>query len=650
MSHKHIFNSPDGLVLKSLRGAAALNPLIRLHAPSKSVYVAHPSPSLALAVITGGGAGHEPAHAGYTGAGMLTASVSGDIFASPSAKQILACIQLAAFNGAGTPRDVLIVINNYTGDRLNFGLAIEQARALHPAINIATVLVADDVSLLGRPSLVGPRGLGGNIFVCKVLGAFAAAGGTLTRTKHLGDALVANLRSIGAALGHCHVPGRSSSNANDDGRGSSDDDDNDHDDGIAPGHVEIGLGLHNEPGVRRAALASPTWLVREMVRLVRESGEGWARVGGGSPASDWIRPDDQVVLFINNLGGVSQLEMSAVVDEVVGCLSTHTVHPVRVYLAPFMTSLNAPGFSISLVNVTRTGEQLEAGDTPAVDLLALLDAPTDAHAWTGVRVWPVSPPLSASDKDAEDVLRAIQDTYSVPSSSGPETTTPGSSATAAAPFTPPQLTAALRAACAAVRAAERDMTRFDTVVGDGDCGETFAGGARAVLAALDSGSLNPSKTAPAALVAGVGAILEGNMGGTIGALFAIFFTAWSRALRSPSPESASSLSAALKALGAHTPARPGDRTVVDALAPLCAALDASSSTPLARLEAAARAARAGAESTRGMGARLGRASYVAGESGDGVEGDNTGLEGVPPDPGAWGVAVMMEGFVAGVKA
>ncbi|KAH7908822.1 DAK2 domain-containing protein [Hygrophoropsis aurantiaca] len=127
-------------------------------------------------------------------------------------------------------------------------------------------------------------------------------------------------------------------------------------------------------------------------------------------------------------------------------------------------------------------------------------------------------------------------------------------------------------------------------------------------------------------------------------VFAIFFTAWSRALRSPSPESASSLSAALKALGAHTPARPGDRTVVDALAPLCAALDASSSTPLARLEAAARAARAGAESTRGMGARLGRASYVAGESGDGVEGDNTGLEGVPPDPGAWGVAVMMEGW------
>ncbi|KAH7917980.1 DAK1/DegV-like protein [Leucogyrophana mollusca] len=175
---------------------------------------------------------------------MLTASVSGDIFASPSAKQILACIQLAAFHAAPAqqPRDVLIVINNYTGDRLNFGRAVEQARALHPALRVTSVLVADDVSLLARPSMVGPRGLGGNIFVCKVLGAYAAAGGTLDRAKALGDAPVANVRSVGVALGHCRIPGRDDPSA-DDG-------------GIPPSQVELGLGLHNEPGVRRAPLSA----------------------------------------------------------------------------------------------------------------------------------------------------------------------------------------------------------------------------------------------------------------------------------------------------------------------------------------------------------------------------------------------------------
>ncbi|KAH7921327.1 DAK1/DegV-like protein [Leucogyrophana mollusca] len=593
---------------------------------------------------------------------MLTASVSGDIFASPSAKQILACIQLAAFHAtlAQQPRDVLIVINNYTGDRLNFGLAVEQARALHPALRVTSVLVADDVSLLARPSMVGPRGLGGNIFVCKVLGAYAAAGGTLDRAKALGDALVANLRSVGVALGHCHVPGR--------------DDPSTDDGGIPPNQVELGLGLHNEPGVRRAPLVSPAALVAEMLDMVRESGRGWAGfAASGAPtdanvntatedAEQWIRPADTVVLFINNLGGVSQLEMGALVDEVVRCLATHAIRPARMYLAPFMTSLNAPGFSISLVNVSRVEEAVNQApptpNHPPLALLPLLDAPTEAHAWLGVRIWPASAEgAEEREREAEAALDEIRARTALPSTSAPSASslpTPQAPKTLTQPqypaFTPSQLAAGLRGACAAVLAAEGEMTRFDTVVGDGDCGETFAAGARAILAALDAGSLDPAKTAPAALVAEVGALLEGSMGGTIGALFAIFFTAWSTALRSPAPPT-SSLGAALTALGAHTPARPGDRTVVDALAPLCAAISVSAvalSTghvepePAAntRLEAAALAARRGAESTRGMGARLGRASYVGGGSGG---------EGVPPDPGAWGVAAIVEGFLEGVK-
>ncbi|KIJ12478.1 hypothetical protein PAXINDRAFT_45011, partial [Paxillus involutus ATCC 200175] len=497
-----------------------------------------------IALISGGGASHEPAHAGYTEHGMLTSSVSGDIFASPSAKQILAAIELAAFSG-----DILIVINNYTGDRLNFGLAIEQAQEKYPELNIMSVLNADDVSLLpqtrggeGEGGMVGPRG---NILVCKVLVSTPPTypRPTLDRTKLLGDALVAHLRSLGATLGHCHVPGREPQHSFADCNNGS----------LAfelipPSQIELGLGLHNEPGVRRT---------RENNTMPTGPGSGLGTR----------------LLFINNLGGVSTLEMGAVVELVRKELASHGMVPARIYSAPYMTSLNAPGFSISLVNVTRTEAEetllsIRTSFSPAASATSSLHAgASQGHggfAWTDLGF------------SAEEIERGV------------------------------------RGACESVFAAEADMTRFDTVVGDGDCGETFVGGGRAILVALDSHTLNPQTMGPALFVSKVGEILEGCMGGTIGELFAIFFTAWSIALRRSTH---APLNEALVALGKHTPARPGDRTVVDALASLCEIMlsRASSSTTTlttADLEEAAEATKRGAESTRGMRARLGRASYV----------------------------------------
>ncbi|KIJ12474.1 hypothetical protein PAXINDRAFT_82830 [Paxillus involutus ATCC 200175] len=642
MMDKHIFESAEGLVLASLRGTVAQNPALRLHAPTKTAYIAHPSPSADIALISGGGAGHEPAHAGYTGHGMLTSSVSGDIFASPSAKQILAAIELAAFSG-----DVLIVINNYTGDRLNFGLAIEQARGKYPGLNIMFVLNADDVSLLpqtrggeGEGGMVGPRGLGGNILVCKVLGAYTAFGArvstpptyprpTLDRTKLLGDVLVAHLRSLGATLGHCHVPGREPHSGM----------------FVATSRqlIELGLGLHNEPGVRRVPLISPAWLVSEMVRVVRGSTDKREQYDANGT---WLRPGDEIVLFINNLGGVSTLEIGAVVELVRKELALHGTVPARIYSAPYMTSLNAPGFSISL----------SIGDsnspTDPIDLLALIDAPTEAISWVGLRSWPTRGSgnvrsAEAEEVEAEETLQSIRASFSLITSAGSsshagESQGHGGFTWTDLGFSAEEIERGVRGACESVFAAEADMTKFDTVVGDGDCGETFVGGGRAILVALDSHTLNPQTMGPALFVSKVGEILEGCMGGTIGALFAIFFTAWSIALRRSTH---APLNEALVTLGKHTPARPGDRTVVDALAPLCEIMlswASSSTTTLttADLEEAAEATKRGAESTRGMRARLGRASYVT-EDGDG--------EGVPPDPGAWGVAAMVEGFVRGVK-
>lgn len=284
------------------------------HAPSKSVYVAshtpHQGAQATVAVISGGGSGHEPAHAGYTGRGMLTASVSGDIFASPSAKQALHTIQLASGGSthpSASPKDVLIIINNYTGDRLNFGLAIEKALASMP-IKIESVVVADDVSLLhSTSSLVGPRGLSGNILVCKVLGAFAERGAPLASVKRLGDAVVHHLASVGVGLEHCHVPGREpwGSGTN---RGMI----------LGQDECEIGLGLHNEPGVTRKTIESPGAVIREMIDLIIHSKDN----GDGKflNAQTETEAGDDVVLFVNNLGGMSQLEMGAVLDEILAQL------------------------------------------------------------------------------------------------------------------------------------------------------------------------------------------------------------------------------------------------------------------------------------------------------------------------------------------
>lgn len=233
---------------------------------------------------------------------MLAASVSGDIFASPSATQILSTIQLAAASSTSESKAVLLVINNYTGDRLNFGLAAEKARGR--GVEVASVVVADDVSLLDRPSLVGPRGLGGNILVCKILGAAAQCGVSLLALKCLGDSVTANLASIGVGLQHCHVPGRSKGG---------------EEGGLGDAECELGMGLHNEPGVRKIALDSCEGLVREMLGQLLNSR---ARAGKGEGMFVQFRKDavDDVVLFVNNLGGMSQLEMGAILDEILGQL------------------------------------------------------------------------------------------------------------------------------------------------------------------------------------------------------------------------------------------------------------------------------------------------------------------------------------------
>ncbi len=285
-----------------------------------------------VAIVSGGGSGHEPAHAGFVGKGMLTTAVCGDVFASPSVDAILAGI-LAVTGPAGC----LLIVKNYTGDRLNFGLAAERARAY--GLNVSMVIVDDDIAL---PDLPQARGVAGTLFVHKIAGALAERGADLETVTKAARRVIENTSSIGMSLDTCTVPGSPKENR------------------IPEGHAELGLGIHGEAGVEQVEYTGAKGAVAAMVSRLAAS------------------MDDQPhVVLVNNLGGTSVLEMSVVVHELVnsaiGSRISHIVGP-----APMMTSLDMQGFSISVFPANKAE-------------LELLSGPVSMPAWPGVtRVVPAA--------------------------------------------------------------------------------------------------------------------------------------------------------------------------------------------------------------------------------------------------------------------
>lgn len=276
-----------------------------------------------VALISGGGSGHEPAHAGFVGPGMLTAAVCGEVFASPSVEAVLAGI-LAVTGDAGC----LLIVKNYTGDRLNFGLAAERARALGRKVEM--VVVDDDVAL---PDLPQPRGVAGTLFVHKIAGAKAENGATLEEVAGAARRIIDNVASIGKSLDTCTVPGSPKENR------------------IPTGKAELGLGIHGEPGVEQVDFTGASEAMAIVLEKLRP------HVGGGP-----------CVALINNLGSTTPLEMSVLCKGLADSgFASHVVGP-----APMMTSLDMHGFSVSILPVDEM--ELEA-----------LSAPVPMSAWPGLQ-------------------------------------------------------------------------------------------------------------------------------------------------------------------------------------------------------------------------------------------------------------------------
>ncbi|RRI01177.1 DAK2 domain-containing protein [Mesorhizobium tamadayense] len=540
---KHFFNRKDSIVTEALDGflaTAGSGTLARLDGyPEVKVVLRVDWDKTKVAVVSGGGAGHEPSHAGFVGAGMLTAAVSGEIFASPSVEAVLAAIR-ATTGSAGC----LLIVKNYTGDRLNFGLAAEKARA--EGFSVEMVIVGDDIAL---PDIAQPRGIAGTLFVHKIAGHLSETGHDLASVTAAARAAAKEIVSLGISLSSCSIPGQA------------------HQDRFGADDGELGLGIHGEPGVERIALQSAGKLVAIMAERLA------ARLDPGS----------RYALLINNLGSVPPLEMSLIAN---AALASPLAKAVTLTIGPghLMTALNMNGFSLSLIKLDAERE-------------AALLAPVGPHAWLPAKPVRLPVVVAAAKPAIRDAARAAS------SDVGAE-----------------RLIATV---CEKLISLEEALNGLDAKAGDGDTGSTVATGARSVLDRIDT--LPLAKTAT---LAAIGDILGTSMGGSSGVLLSIFFTAAAQSLNGGASFS-KALLAGLERMTFYGGAKVGDRTMVDALEPALKALDAGGP------EAAASAARHGAEATAAMRkAKAGRSAYIGRQ-----------LDGVA-DPGAFAVAEVFAAVAA----
>lgn len=328
---KKIINDPELVVEQMLLGMAAAYPEYVKKLDGFEVMVRADAPVMGkVGLVSGGGSGHEPSHAGFVGKGMLDAGVAGAVFTSPTPDQVFEAIK-AVDGGAG----VLLIIKNYTGDIMNFEMAGEMAEM--EDIKVAQVVVNDDVAVENSTWTTGRRGIAGTVFIHKIAGAKAQAGGNLEEVKAVAEKVIANVRSMGAALTPCIVPAAGKPTFT-----------------LAEDEMEIGMGIHGEPGTHRAHIMTSDELVdtlmeKILIDLPYEAG-------------------DEVAVMINGLGATPLMEQFIMNHRVDQILKEKGIKTYKTFVGEFMTSLEMAGASITLLKLDE-------------ELKQLLDAPADTPAF-----------------------------------------------------------------------------------------------------------------------------------------------------------------------------------------------------------------------------------------------------------------------------
>ena len=515
-----------------------------------------------VAIISGGGAGHEPAHAGYVGEGMLTAAVIGAVFTSPSVDAVLAAIRAVA-----GPAGVLLLIKNYTGDKLNFGLAAEIARA--EGVEVEIVVVADDVALDDDGGATGQRGVAGTVLVHKIAGAAAAEGLSLAAVRTAAEEAASGLSTMGLGLGACTVPAAGKPGF-----------------ALAEHEVEYGLGIHGESGAWRGPVEASDTMIGKLLDRLLERGK--------------FASGDKVAVMVNNLGGTAVQELNIVARQVFERLASEGIAAEAALVGTYLTALEMPGVSISLMKLDDQRQ-------------SRMLAPTAAGAW-------VPPTLPGGSMNSITVPTL--------SDGGDETGPAWSDPTHAQRFL-----SALKAITSALQNNEMLFTELDSVVGDGDIGISLTRGAKSI----EELAPNLDAAHPAAALRQIAATLRRSLGGTSGPLYAVFVLRAGVSLSTAQdPSSTAAWAAAFRAgvdaiqeLGGG---KAGDRTMLDALLPAAETIEALAAAGGdfgTVMRAMVDAAEQGVEATEAMRPRLGRSSYV----GDRAIGH--------PDPGAFAVSVWL---------
>ncbi|MGC9155501.1 MAG: dihydroxyacetone kinase subunit DhaK [Ferrimicrobium sp.] len=328
---KKIIDAVATIVDQALDGMVVAYPEYLVRVPGTSVLARKvPKATGKVGLVSGGGSGHEPAHGGYVGYGMLDAAVAGEVFTSPTPDQVYAGIK-AADHGAG----VLLVVKNYTGDVMNFDIARELADA--DSIATEVVLVNDDIAVQDSLYTTGRRGIAGTVLVHKIAGAAAEEGADLATVKAVGDEVVANVASMGFALTSCTVPAN--------GKPTFE---------LGENEIEMGVGIHGEPGIERIPMMSAGELTAFLYgRLVEELG---------------LVAGERVAALVNSMGATPGIELAIMTGHLAQLVEGSQLSLERVLMGEFMTSLEMAGASLTLLRLddTRARRLGATCDTPAL--------------------------------------------------------------------------------------------------------------------------------------------------------------------------------------------------------------------------------------------------------------------------------------------
>lgn len=323
---KKVINNPEHVVEEMLEGIVYAHPEYIKKLENANVLVRRNSPVEGkVALVSGGGSGHEPAHGGFVGKGMLDAAVAGSVFTSPTPDQVYEAIKAVA-----TDSGVLLIVKNYTGDVMNFEMAKEMAEM--DGIKVDHVVVDDDVAVENSTWTIGRRGIAGTVFVHKIAGAKAESGSSLEEVKDVALKVIANVRSMGMALSPCTVPAAGKPNFT-----------------LGEKEMEIGMGIHGEPGTHREDLKSGDEIVEHLLNKVLD---------------DMDLKNDEVAVMVNGLGSTPLMELYIANRKVHSMLKEKGIKVYKTFVGEYMTSIEMAGFSISLLKLDE-------------ELKSLLDAPAD---------------------------------------------------------------------------------------------------------------------------------------------------------------------------------------------------------------------------------------------------------------------------------